>query len=170
MGTRILLAAASIGAAAFTTAALTVPAAVADRGRPETGARETVLVASLKGANEVPVKGGPAVGDKDGMALEFVRLKGDKVSVTARWDRVGKPIMLHIHQGAKGVNGAIKVDFTKLLRTAHQHRVTGTVTVRDRALLRRIAADPGGFYANLHTAEFPGGAVRGQLHRVHTGK
>jgi hypothetical protein len=29
-----------------------------------------------------------------------------------------------------------------------------------------LATDPASFYANLHSARFPGGAVRGQLHRI----
>jgi hypothetical protein len=33
----------------------------------------------------------------------------------------------------------------------------------DPALLDEIAADPGAFYLNLHNADFPQGAVRGQL-------
>ncbi|EPH44874.1 CHRD domain-containing protein [Streptomyces aurantiacus] len=126
----------------------------------------TLFVASMNGANEVPVQGGPAVGDKDGAALQFVKVKGDKVSVTVKWRGTAKPSALHIHQGAKGTNGGIKVDFTKLLAKAEHQRVTGTVKVTDAALLKRLKADPNGFYANLHTAEFPGGAVRGQLHKV----
>ncbi|MFD6287311.1 CHRD domain-containing protein [Streptomyces sp. NPDC060205] len=128
----------------------------------------TILAASLNGANEVPVKGGPAVGDKDGAALEFVKVRGGKVSVAVKWRGTGKPVMLHIHQGAKGVNGGVKVDFTKLLDDARGRTVTGTVKVKDAALLKKLKADPGSFYANLHTAEFPGGAVRGQLHQVTT--
>ncbi|MFE0099533.1 CHRD domain-containing protein [Streptomyces sp. NPDC059009] len=125
-----------------------------------------LLVASMNGANEVPVQGGPAVGDKDGKALEFVQVKGDRVTVTVKWRGTGRPTMLHIHQGNKGVNGGIKVDFTKLLGAIKGNSVTGTVKVADAALLKQLKADPGGFYANLHTAEFPGGAVRGQLHKV----
>ncbi|WP_328495838.1 CHRD domain-containing protein [Streptomyces sp. NBC_00414] len=132
------------------------------------GTGGTILAASLNGANEVPVQGGPAVGDKDGAALEFVRVKGDKVSVAVKWRGTGKPVMLHIHQGAKGVNGGVKVDFTKLLDDARGRTVTGTVKVKDATLLGKLKADPGSFYANLHTAEFPGGAVRGQLHKVTT--
>jgi hypothetical protein len=116
----------------------------------------------------VPVQGGPAVGDKDGAALEFVKVKGDKVSVAVKWRGTGKPTLLHIHQGAKGVNGGIKVDFTKLLDNAKGRTATGTVKVKDAALLGQLKSDPGSFYANLHTAEFPGGAVRGQLHKVTT--
>ena len=128
----------------------------------------TILTAGLNGANEVPVQGGPAVGDKDGAALEFVKVKGDKVSVAVKWRGTGKPTLLHIHQGAKGANGGIKVDFTKLLENTEGRTVTGTVKGEGAALLRRLKSDPGSFYANLHTAEFPGGAVRGQLHKVTT--
>ncbi|MFF7931096.1 CHRD domain-containing protein [Streptomyces sp. NPDC007940] len=126
----------------------------------------TLLAASLRGANEVPVAGGPAVGDKDGAALEFIKVKGDKVSVAVKWAGVARPTALHIHQGARGVNGGIKVDFTGLLKNSRNHTVTGTVKVEDKALLGRLKADPNSFYANLHTAQFPGGAVRGQLHKV----
>jgi hypothetical protein len=128
----------------------------------------------------VPVEGGPAVGDKDGAALQFVKVKGDKVSVAVTWRGTGQPTALHLHQGAKGTNGGIKVDFGGLLGKGNGegngegkgkgeskgHSLTGTVTVKDPALLNALKADPSSFYANLHTAEFPGGAVRGQLHKV----
>ncbi|MER5790029.1 CHRD domain-containing protein [Streptomyces sp. NPDC001980] len=127
-----------------------------------------VLAASLRGANEVPVAGGPAVGDKDGAALEFIKVKGDKVTVAVTWRGTGRPTDLHIHQGAKGANGGVKIDFGKLLKTAKGHSVTGSVKVTDKALLKQLTTDPGAFYANLHTAEFPGGALRGQLHAVTT--
>jgi hypothetical protein len=130
------------------------------------GSGGTILATSLRGANEVPVQGGPAVGDKDGAALEFIKVKGDKVSVAVTWRGTGGPTMLHIHQGAKGTNGGVKIDFTKLLGRIKGHHVVGTVKVKDAALLERLKNDPGAFYANLHTAEFPGGAVRGQLHKV----
>ncbi|MFF5143981.1 CHRD domain-containing protein [Streptomyces sp. NPDC013157] len=127
-----------------------------------------VLAASLRGANEVPVAGGPAVGDKDGAALEFIQVKGDKVTVAVTWRGTGRPTDLHIHQGAKGANGGVKIDFGKLLKKARGHSVAGSVKVTDKALLAQLTTDPGAFYANLHTAEFPGGALRGQLHAVAT--
>ncbi|MFJ6837525.1 CHRD domain-containing protein [Streptomyces sp. NPDC091209] len=130
------------------------------------GSGGAVLVASLRGANEVPVQGGPAVGDKDGAALEFIKVKGNKVSVAVTWRGTGRPTSLHIHQGAKGTNGGVKIDFGGLLDRIKGHTVVGTVKVEDRALLDTLKTDPGSFYANLHTTEFPGGAVRGQLHPV----
>ncbi|MGI5377425.1 CHRD domain-containing protein [Streptomyces sp. CA-251387] len=138
----------------------------ASGGAVSGGTGGTLLAASLRGANEVPVPGGPAVGDKDGAALQFVKLKGDKVSVAVTWRGTGKPTALHLHRGAKGTNGGIKVDFGGLLGKSKGHSLTGSVTVKDPALLDALKTDPSSFYANLHTAEFPGGAVRGQLHKV----
>jgi len=144
-------------------------AVVAQSGaKTGSGSGGAILVASLRGANEVPVAGGPATGDKDGAALEFVRVEGDRVSVAATWRGTGRPTMLHIHQGPRGVNGGVKIDFGKLEKGVRGHTVVGTVKVADAALLSRLKTDPGAFYANLHTAQFPGGAVRGQLHNVST--
>ena len=39
-------------------------------------------------------------------------------------------------------------------------------TVADAAVIESIKKNPGKFYANIHTAEFPGGAVRGQFHKT----
>ncbi|MFI2351959.1 CHRD domain-containing protein [Streptomyces sp. NPDC019443] len=132
----------------------------------------SLFVASLNGANEEPVQGGPAVGDRDGTALEFVKVKGDKVSVAVKFRGTDKPTALHVHQGARGTNGGIKIDFTELLSKGKTHSkgwtgaVVGTVKVKDKAVLDAFKTDPNGFYANLHTAQFPGGAVRGQFHKV----
>jgi hypothetical protein len=150
-------------------AASVIPAVAADSHAASgsgSGSGGTILATSLRGANEVPVQGGPAVGDKDGAALEFIKVKGDKVSVAVTWRGIGTPTRLHIHQGAKATNGGVKIDFGKLLGRARHHSVVGTVKVKDTALLEQLENDPGSFYANLHTAQFPGGAVRGQLHKV----
>jgi hypothetical protein len=59
----------------------------------------------------------------------------------------------HIHQGAAGTNGPIVVDFGAQL--------SGTGLVDPD--LASVIANPKGFYVNLHNADFPGGAIRGQL-------
>ncbi len=152
-------------------AGLTLSAAAANPAHAttgHTGKHATILATALRGANEVPVAGGPGVGDKDGAALEFIKVQGNKVSVAVTWRHTGRPTSLHIHQGAKGTNGSVKIDFGRLLHKAKGHTITGTVKVNDPALLKKLTTDPGSFYANLHTAAFPGGAVRGQLHKVTT--
>jgi hypothetical protein len=124
------------------------------------------LAAVLNGRNEVPAQGGPAVGDKDGQAIQVLRIKGDQVAFALSWKNVAAPTAGHIHLGARGVNGAVKIPFFGSALPGTLNAAVGKVTIADKALLDEIKANPTGFYANLHTAEFPGGAVRGQLHTV----
>ncbi|MER6915778.1 CHRD domain-containing protein [Streptomyces sp. NPDC000594] len=147
---------------------------VAQGAAASSKAKAWYFAASLNGANEVPVAGGPAVGDRDGQALQFVKVQGDKVSVAVKFRGVDTPSALHIHQGKRGANGGVKIDFTPLLSKIKyldgwKGAVTGTVQVKDKALLKAFVANPGDFYANLHTKQFPGGAVRAQYHKVTRG-
>jgi hypothetical protein len=70
----------------------------------------------------------------------------------------------HIHQAAVGVNGPIIVDFTGVAPlvpagTGFTFTAPGLTlpTASEAAFLG------GGTYVNIHTAAFPGGAIRGQL-------
>jgi hypothetical protein len=73
---------------------------------------------------------------------------------------------LHIHQGAIGTNGEIVINFEELLG---DNPIDGCIEVTSRrarrflALADEIAANPSDYYINLHTIEFPGGELRGQL-------
>ncbi|MFF2523413.1 CHRD domain-containing protein [Streptomyces liangshanensis] len=120
----------------------------------------------LNGANEVPTQGGPAVGDKDGHAIALMRVQGDEVSFAFTWKGIGTPTAGHIHQGGAGTNGDVKIPFFTEKLPGGRESVYGTVKVTDAALLKSLTSDPGQFYFNLHTAEFPGGAVRGQVHQL----
>jgi len=124
------------------------------------------LAAVLNGRNEVPTAGGPAVGDKDGQAVQVLRIKGNQVAFALSWKNVAAPTAGHIHLGATGTNGAVKIPFFGTALPGTLNAAVGKVTITDTALLDQIKTNPTGFYANLHTAEFPGGAVRGQLHTV----
>lgn len=127
----------------------------------------TFLAAVLDGRNEVPVAGGPAVDDPDGQAIELLRIKGNQISFAIRWKNLGPITAGHIHAGAAGTNGAVQVPFFGTgLSDPSLSAVTGSVTVADKTLLGNLTSNPGGFYVNLHTSEFPGGAVRGQLHKL----
>ncbi|KOV56298.1 hypothetical protein ADL00_27360, partial [Streptomyces sp. AS58] len=65
----------------------------------------------MNGANEVPVEGGPAVGDKDGHALALMRIQGNEVSYAFTFTGVQTPTLGHLHKGVKGVNGDVKIPF-----------------------------------------------------------
>jgi CHRD domain len=138
------------------------PASTSATPKPAKGP-STFLTANLTGDQEVPVPNGPAVADNDGAATALVQVKGDRVIFALRWKGIAAPSLGHIHEGKAGVNGGVKVT---LFGTAMPDTVTaaaGQVTINDAQLAQDISRNPSGFYVNLHTAEFPGGAVRGQL-------
>ncbi len=121
------------------------------------------LTATMSGAQEVQVAGKPPVGDPDGSGTAQVEIKGSKIIFSFQWSGITAPTLGHIHEAAQGANGDIVVPFftTPLPDTATA--VAGAVTVTDAALVNRIRTNPSGFYVNLHTTAFPGGAIRGQL-------
>jgi hypothetical protein len=122
-----------------------------------------ILVSSLRGRNEVPGTKG-AVGDPDGRAVETLTVKGSTITFSVRWQGITAPTEGHIHAGAAGVNGDVRIELFDTPKSGDT--ASGSVKVKDRRLLAALTANPGAFYANLHTREFPGGALRGQLHRL----
>lgn len=128
--------------------------------------RAASFAAELSGANEVPVQGGPAVNDPDGKAVALVKVKGDQVTFALRWKGF-VPSLGHIHQGVQGQNGDVKVPLFGTEMPDSAHAAAGQVVVNDPVLARSIRTNPAGFYVNLHSTEFPGGAVRGQLKPLH---
>ena len=113
------------------------------------------LQAVLNGANEVP---GP--GDADGSGLATVTI--DTIALTVVWEITVADIdpifAAHIHIGDSTVAGDVRVDFSGQLSG-------GPLFDEDLAL---VAANPAGWYVNVHNEPFPGGAIRGQLFRVVT--
>lgn len=112
--------------------------------------------AILTGGAEVP---GP--GDPDGTGIAVVRITGTTLTYTVWAQNIGTPTGAHIHSGAAGVAGDVVVGLDVNMLS------NGTVTISE-AVANQINANPSGFYVNVHTSEFPGGAVRGQLTGVAT--
>ena len=68
----------------------------------------------------------------------------------------------HIHVGAAGTNGPIVEPFFGSGTPSTDTMFQGCVPIaQDLAL--QILANPAGYYVNVHTTEFPAGAIRGQL-------
>jgi hypothetical protein len=116
-------------------------------------AQGQTFTANLAGANEVP----PA--DPDGSGTAFIVISGTTVFYTITVQNITQPFMQHIHVGPAGVNGPIVVD----LPGTFVGGVLSGSTTTDLATASAIIANPSGFYVNVHTNDFPGGAVRGQL-------
>ena len=136
--------------------ALLVPAAPAS-------AAVVPLEAALSGAEEVPGPGDP---DGSGAALVNVNVKKQKVCFTLVVLGITLPAAAaHIHEGETGVAGGIVVTLAAPAEVAGSGIGVATGCVPDLAkpLLRDIKNNPDQYYVNVHTSDFPDGAVRGQL-------
>jgi hypothetical protein len=113
-------------------------------------AAKATLVSTLNGANET------AGGDPDGTGSFTVDIDSDSgdFCYTLTGTKIAKPTMAHIHSGAAGANGApvITIDVASDMCVAV-----------DPEVLKAIIAAPASYYVNIHTADFPAGAIRGQL-------
>lgn len=127
--------------------AVTIAGPVAAAGR--------TLRTTLLGAEEVP---GP--GDPDGSGFAVITLNSGQGEVC--WDvtvsNIAPATAAHIHSGIAGVAGPVVVT----LSPPTDGSSDGCVAA-DQALIKDIRKNPTNYYVNVHNAEFPAGALRGQL-------
>ena len=118
-------------------------------------AAETKLKADLRGAAEVP---GP--GDPDGSGTVQVTLDSDKneVCYDLTVTKVDDATAAHIHEGAAGKSGPVKVPFD-----APKGGAAKGCKTADAAVVKDIMANPANYYVNVHSTAYGNGAVRGQL-------
>jgi len=119
--------------------------------------------ATLLGSSEVASNGARGVGDRDGRGGATLVFDGNKFCYGIVVTRIGTPVAAHLHRGVTGRNGPIVIPFLAP-RLGNLGASSGCLTI-SRTLADQIRRDPGGFYVNVHTAAFRGGAVRGQLRR-----
>ncbi len=131
-------------------------------------------VAELRGSNEVPANNSTAVGrvvllvSRDGSYAEY----SAEASGLSGGIRGG-----HFHRAAPGVNGGIVLSFFFNADGSENRQPTpGTTDLEiNKAIARTITKaqlDPiladlraGNIYANIHTPNFTGGEIRGQMIR-----
>jgi hypothetical protein len=111
------------------------------------------FVVNLRGSTET------AGGDPDGNGFGLIDFTDDEVCWVVQVNNIAQASMMHIHRGVAGVNGPVVIDMTK---PDEDGTSIGCAAV-PAELSTEIQAFPQGFYLNVHNAEFPGGAVRGQL-------
>ncbi len=120
------------------------------------------LVATMTGAAEVP----PADPDGTGTAEVWVNAGQKRVCWRIGVASITLPATAaHIHLGAAGVNGDVKVTLSPPDATGKSSGCTAVT----RELARNLIRHPAQYYVNVHTTDFPGGAIRGQLARGRAG-
>jgi hypothetical protein len=72
---------------------------------------------------------------------------------------IANPTMAHIHDGAAGTPGPVVVDFG----VPTPDSFSGCVDNVDNVLAADILMNPAEYYVNVHNADHPAGAIRGQL-------
>jgi hypothetical protein len=132
---------------------------------PGDHARSLAVFADLNGRNEISMTTGqPGAGDPDGFGSASFTINGNSLCFGITVGNLDTPGAAHIHSGRKGVNGDIVVPLTAPT-AGSPGASSGCVTI-DPAVGAQILAHPRAYYANVHTAAFPAGAVRGQLKRL----
>jgi hypothetical protein len=71
---------------------------------------------------------------------------------------IATPTAAHIHTGAVGASGPVLVPLAAPANGASKDCAT-----LDKEKIADILKNPANYYVNVHNAEFPDGAVRGQL-------
>ncbi len=144
--------------------ALAVPSIASGNARRDRGSlkanqsAETPFVARLAGESEWPTKGDP---DGEGAAsISFVHLTSPNTEVCydLSYSGIDRPSAAHLHRGNAGENGPVVIGFSLLGSTS-----ASNCFIVETDLAAEVASNPTAFYVNVHTSEFPGGAIRGQL-------
>ena len=124
-----------------------------------------LLIADLNGANEV------GEGDPDGRGTMRVRLNKAKGEICfgLKVRDIDTLTRAHIHRGVAGVNGPVEVFF---FDTVIDNPIPVPSNLRgcvdaSKDIIKEIGTYPGNFYINIHTENFPAGAVRGQLEKAY---
>lgn len=125
-------------------------------GDSATVAKKTAAATNLTGEVEVPP------GDYSASGTADIKVTAGQVCWDVRWSGFAATAS-HIHKAAKGKAGPIVVPFFKAAQgTVSGQRKQGCTEV-SAELAKGIAEHPANYYVNVHNAEFPKGAIRGQL-------
>lgn len=110
--------------------------------------------ALLVGSEEVP----PA--DPNGLGFAVVTFDPDRGQVCyfLAVANIAPATAAHIHFAPKGTNGPVVVPFNPPTNGTSSGCAPAAVP-----LVQNLIANPSQYYVNIHNAEYPGGAIRGQL-------
>ena len=113
------------------------------------------LVVTMTGAAEAPNAGDP---DGSGTATFTINAGKNEICYTLTVAGIDPATAAHIHKAPAGSPGPVVVP----LEAPSDGSSEACATVA-RDVIVAILADRAGYYVNVHNAEYPSGAVRGQL-------
>ena len=119
------------------------------------------LFAVMNGQKEVTAEGERGAGDRNGGGSFSALFDGRRLCYGMAVKNIENPVAAHIHRGSRRVAGAVVVPLDQPT-TGNPGTSSDCVEV-GRRLARAMRRNPNDFYVNVHTADFPNGAVRGQL-------
>jgi hypothetical protein len=125
------------------------------------GAASALLNATLTAA-AVPTQGDPAA---SGFAYAVVDDANDRICVVVFSTGGSTPTAVHVHKAPAGQIGPHAIDLNNPVGPALASVSTGCYTAPE-AVLDDIAANPSGYYVNVHSETHPLGSIRGQLSPV----
>lgn len=134
-----------------------------------------VFQATLAGSNEIPARASAGVGSAG------ITFDGTTVRFAIEVDDITNVLQAHIHSGAASVNGPVRVFLFP--PPPGNAPVTNPFSTSERRILTEgsfVASDVGGVtfdqllsqmrsgdaYVNVHTRQFPGGEIRGQVRLI----
>lgn len=141
-----------------------------------------VFTAQLSAANEVPPITNAESGARGDVRITFNLTRDGANNVTGAtatfvvnlnsFPSGSTWTLAHIHEGAAGIAGGVRVNTGLTAATAVAlpngavvAQTFSNIAITDAALVNNIISNPAGFYFNVHTTVNPSGAVRGQLVR-----
>jgi hypothetical protein len=127
----------------------------ADSARPK--------FAVLSGANEISPSGRRNAGDRTGRgSFTMLRTSSGTLCFGLVVNGIADPTAAHVHRGRRGRNGPIVITLGTP-NDGNPGSSSGCLQGFSPSLTREIVTHPSRFYVNVHNADFPGGALRGQL-------
>jgi hypothetical protein len=115
------------------------------------------LTAQLTGATEVP---GPGDADGAGDATLTIDTDTNEVCYTLNVSAITLPAAAaHVHKAPAGTAGGVVLP----LSAPDANGAASGCATADAALVADMIANPAEYYVNVHTSDYPDGAVRGQL-------
>jgi hypothetical protein len=148
------LAALALSLGACGSSSSSTSSSAAGSSKPKSGVRGHIYRVTLRGKAERPP------GAPNGSGAAVIALHSN-LTVCWRFAHLAGfsgATASHIHRGAAGTSGPIVVPLSTSSKLHHKGCVHTTANT-----IKEIEKNPHGYYVNVHSKQYPGGAVRAQL-------